>query len=101
MRQILNQPGEMLLRLSLCLALFASLSAGSLRAQAVYSGYQANHAIWAGGECSVFFSSFPYQGGGGSNPIEPIIAKPRPAASFPGQGVQGLYGCGVFVNLRW
>jgi opacity protein-like surface antigen len=103
MRQILNQPGKMLWRLSLCLALLAGAAfcTRSLRAQAVYSGYQANHAIWAGGECSVFSSSFPYQGGSGSNPIEPVIASPRPAASFPGQGVQGIYGCGAFANLRW
>ncbi len=103
MRRIPNQPGKMPLPLSLCLALlvFAAFGVRPLRAQAVYAGHQSHEALWAGGECSVFSSSFPYQGSsGGSNPIEPIIAKPHPQSSFPGSGIQGIFGCGLAVNFR-
>jgi opacity protein-like surface antigen len=66
-----------LLRLSLCAVLLATMGAGLARAQAVYSGYEPNHALWTGGECSYFSASFPYQSG------------------------QRMYGCGAFANLRW
>ena len=55
----------------------AGLSTGLCRAQAVYSGSQANHSVWVGAEGSYFTPSFPYQSG------------------------QRTYGYGVFANLRW
>ena len=63
MQRILNQPGKMLVRLSLCLALpiAAVLCTGSLHAQTVYAGHQSHEALWAGGECSSFSPAFPYQ----------------------------------------
>jgi opacity protein-like surface antigen len=53
------------------------LSLVPAQAQVVPAGFESNHAVWVGGECSYFSASFPYQSG------------------------QHIYGCGAFANLRW
>jgi hypothetical protein len=79
MRQILTHLGKKLVWLSLCLTLpiMAAMCTKPLRAQAVYAGHLSHTALWAGGECSGFSASFPYQSG------------------------ERIYGCGLTANLRW
>ncbi len=54
-----------------------TLLPAAVRAQVVPAGFESNHAVWVGGECSIYSASFPYGSG------------------------QRIDGCGAFANLRW
>ncbi len=59
--------------ITFCVALLPAAA----RAQVVPAGFESNHAVWVGGECSIYSASFPYKSG------------------------QSIDGCGAFANLRW
>jgi hypothetical protein len=63
--------------LAACAVVLITPFAQPVHAQAVPSGFESRHSLWAGGECSYVSASFPYQSG------------------------QHIYGCGAFVNVRW
>jgi len=72
------RPSSLQLVLTIALlALAANLRPASAWSQASYAGRQDVRSIWAGGECSWFSASFPYQSG------------------------QHISGCGAFANVRF
>lgn len=66
-----------LFAIAMPITIWAALAVAPAAAQVVPAGYELRHSIWAGGECSFFSASFPYQSG------------------------QHISGCGAFADARW